>query len=279
MTNPKNLYISDLDGTLLNSSKEVSKYSKDIINDLIKDGMKFSVATARTSGTVVRILSELNMNVPLVLMNGVAIYDLERGLYLKTNDMSKDTANAVIDILETCGVDGFVYTIHGNSLVTYYKNLERKAMRDFHDERVNVYGKRFEQVKNLSEGVKEGKILYFTMLDEYDKLKGAFEALKKMGEINAAFYRDVYAEGMWFLEVYSNKASKSSAAQYLGKEYGFTHITGFGDNFNDIPLLSACDEFYAVLNAVDELKKRATGIIYDNNSDGVARFLYEQRCT
>ncbi|HEX9060214.1 MAG TPA: HAD hydrolase family protein, partial [Clostridia bacterium] len=74
MTNLQNLYISDLDGTLLNSSKEVSKYSKDIINALIKDGMKFSVATARTSGTVVKILSELNINVPLVLMNGVAIY-------------------------------------------------------------------------------------------------------------------------------------------------------------------------------------------------------------
>ncbi|HEX9061739.1 MAG TPA: HAD hydrolase family protein, partial [Clostridia bacterium] len=194
-------------------------------------------------------------------------------------EMNKSTANAVIDVLETYDINGFVYTLHSNSLVTYYESLGRKAMRDFHDERVNVYEKRFEQVKRLSESINEGKILYFTILDEYEKLIGAYETLKKISEVNVAFYRDVYAEGMWFLEVYSNKASKSSAVQHLRKEYGFTHITGFGDNFNDIPLLSACDEFYAVLNAVDELKKRATGLIYDNNSDGVARFLYKKSCT
>ena len=44
-----NLYVSDLDGTLLNSNKVVSNYSKNILNNLIKKGVLFTVATAKNT--------------------------------------------------------------------------------------------------------------------------------------------------------------------------------------------------------------------------------------
>ena len=55
----KTLYISDLDGTLLNSRAEVSEKSKAIISRLITEkNILFSVATARTPATVVRMLDD-----------------------------------------------------------------------------------------------------------------------------------------------------------------------------------------------------------------------------
>ena len=45
------LFVSDLDGTLLNKQSEVSQISRQIINDLIDKGVKFTVATARTHAT------------------------------------------------------------------------------------------------------------------------------------------------------------------------------------------------------------------------------------
>ena len=42
------LYVSDLDGTLLNSDVKISENSKNIINSLIEKGMNFTVATARS---------------------------------------------------------------------------------------------------------------------------------------------------------------------------------------------------------------------------------------
>ena len=42
----KTLYISDLDGTLLNPNAELSAYTKDTLNRMIADGLCFSVATA-----------------------------------------------------------------------------------------------------------------------------------------------------------------------------------------------------------------------------------------
>ena len=54
------LYISDLDGTLLNKDARLSKRSAEIINGLIRRGMLFTVATAR-SLSCVKILDELNL--------------------------------------------------------------------------------------------------------------------------------------------------------------------------------------------------------------------------
>ena len=44
----KTLYVSDLDGTLLNSDTKLSDKTKKIINQLVKNGMNFTFATARS---------------------------------------------------------------------------------------------------------------------------------------------------------------------------------------------------------------------------------------
>ena len=47
----KTLYISDLDGTLLNRNAELSAYTKAVLNRVIAEGLCFSVATARPVAT------------------------------------------------------------------------------------------------------------------------------------------------------------------------------------------------------------------------------------
>lgn len=43
-----NLYVSDLDGTLLRSNEVASEYTCSVINNLVNKGMLFSYATARS---------------------------------------------------------------------------------------------------------------------------------------------------------------------------------------------------------------------------------------
>ena len=74
----KTLYISDLDGTLLNPNAELPAYTKDALNRMIADGLCFSVATARTAASAFKILDGIQWKVPLVLLNGVLIYDFEQ---------------------------------------------------------------------------------------------------------------------------------------------------------------------------------------------------------
>ena len=78
------LYVSDLDGTLLNSSAQLSNKSVELINEAIKNNTNFTIATARTPATIVPILKDINIKMPVIAMNGCSIYDLKSNKYLHT---------------------------------------------------------------------------------------------------------------------------------------------------------------------------------------------------
>ena len=87
------------------------------------------------------------------------------------------------------------------------------------------------------------------------------------------FYKDVYRQNCWCLEITSSQATKYSAIQFLRTYGSYDYVTGFGDSWNDISLFQACDESYAVANASSKLKAIATATIKSNIEDGVADFL------
>ena len=72
----RTLFVSDLDGTLLNRQSVVSERSRETLNDLIVNhGTLFSIATARTPATAVKLMSGIATNIPLVVMAGAAMWD------------------------------------------------------------------------------------------------------------------------------------------------------------------------------------------------------------
>lgn len=71
------------------------------------------------------------------------------------------------------------------------------------------------------------------------------------------------------------KAKKANAILKLKELLECDKIISFGDGLNDIPMIQISDEYYAMENAVPELKKLATDIIPSNNNDGVAKWLYQ----
>ncbi len=273
---PKTLYISDLDGTLLNSKKELSPLTRKALNRFISEGICFSVATARTAASTSKILSGIDFGLPSVLMNGAVIYDFGREEYIKIETICEKNVQIISDMINQYGISGFMYAVRDGVLVTYYENLKTKPMKDFYDERVKRYYKTFERVDSFMHKAVENNVVYFTMIDEYDTLLGTCNDLKNVDGIDSTLYRDIYAEDLWYLEVYSKNASKYNAVNFLREHYGFDRIVGYGDNHNDIPLLKACDEFFAVSNAVDELKALSTAVIESNLTDGVIKHMMER---
>lgn len=71
-------------------------------------------------------------------------------------------------------------------------------------------------------------------------------------------------------------ATKANAAKQLKDLLKCDRIVSFGDAVNDTALFDVSDEAYAVSNAAEILKERATGIIGSNDDDGVAKFLLER---
>lgn len=266
------LYISDLDGTLLNGNAELELAAKDRLNALIESGMNFTVATARTIASARKILAGVNLKLPLVLMNGAVCYDPLKQHYCKREIMSRGAFLNILRVMREKDIPGFVYTLSGEQLTTYYETLDSPYMREFFDERTGKYYKHFTQIERL-ENV-EGEILYVTVREKRETIAPLAEALKDLPGIASAMYQDNYSDA-YYVECYSDCATKFNAVNWLRREFNVARIIGFGDNFNDLPLFAACDESYAVGNAKEEVRRRANGVIGTNLEQGVVRWLGE----
>lgn len=268
----KTLYISDLDGTLLDKEARLSPYTINTLNTLIQKGMYFSAATARTAATAALMLSPVHINTPVVLMNGVIVYDLNKKNYIQVQFLKETSVSFILHSMKMCDLTGFMYEIKNNSMATYYETLATPAMQEFYNERVRNFKKPFIHVDNLS-CVPSNGVIYFALLDTRERLARLHDLLKTDAGLKMEFYQDIYSDGLWYLEIFNCLATKYNAVSFL-KQYGsFDKVIGFGDNLNDLPLFQACDEAYAVENAKLEVKKAASGIIKSNIENGVAFFL------
>lgn len=266
-----NLFVSDLDGTLLDQNAQLSDYSKNTLNRLIDNGMCFTVATARTIATVNRILDGLKLNIPVILMNGALIRDTQKNKYIFSCIIEKAVSEKIITLMHELELYGFMYIIQNNEMIPYYEKIATDEMRSFYEERKNKYYKNFLQTDNFK--LVSDNTVYFSLINKHEKLLPLYEKIKNIDGIELTFYRDVYSESLWYLEIFSFEASKKNAVNFLKQKYDFDKIICFGDNLNDIPLFNAGDKNYAVENACDELKALADSIIPSNIENGVAEFL------
>ena len=273
--NSKTLYISDLDGTLLDSGAALSDFSRNGLKSLCESGMNISVATARTAATVVGILDGTGINTPAVLMNGVSVFDLQKKEYVRINPINEKAKSEIVRTVHGCGLAGFFYEIDGSRLCTYYESLSSPGAVDFMRERQEKYGKVFIKVNSFDE-ILSRPLVYYSVSDTESRTRPAAQALAQTQGLRTEYYKDIYKDDCFYLEICDEEASKRTAVEFLKKQYGFERVVGFGDNYNDLPLLEACDEFYAVENAVDLIKERAGGVIQSNNADGVVKFLLEK---
>ena len=266
------LFISDLDGTLLDKNAELPAETTAVLNELISEGMALSVATARSPASVSIILKDLDLRLPLILMNGVLIFDPVKKEFDVVNKLSDAAVENVLKLRRELNLAPFMYRMQGNRMTTAFDRLLSETMHEFYEERVRRYGKNFIQADFLEDIAED--VIYFCFIDCREKLQPMYEALKDYSDIKLAYYPDIYGNE-WYLEVFSAKASKEAGVRYLREKLGCTRITAFGDNLNDLPMFDAADEKIAVGNAAPQLKTAADRIIGSNTENGVAVYLRE----
>ena len=296
----KMLYVSDLDGTLLNGDALLNEDVPERLNCLIDKGICFTVATARTYATVNSIMKDVNLTCPMILMNGVMIYDPVKKSCIHAEIIERDSVEYILKGRKKFGVTGFAYALSpeisedhlkseetsvtssvgrvgksGRKMATYYEKIATKHMEKFYTKRRDLYHKPFSKVERL-EDISGEDIIYFSICYEEEVLRPFYEYLKKDERLNLNFYKDVYGDGLWYLEISHKNASKYYGIQKLRKLLHPAAITGMGDNLNDIPLFEACDRSCAVGNAHKAVKERADYILDTNLNAGVVKFLEKE---
>ena len=270
----KTLYLSDLDGTLLNSDAKLSDNSCRMLNSLIESGMLFSVATARTAATVLDIFSGVKLNVPLILMNGVVLFDFKNNKNLICHSIDTEIADEIIGIFEKNGKSPMLYFQKKDCLQIEYKDLTNIHQVNYVNHRQDLSKKKFVLRDELNVSDSDN-LIYIVTLDYPEQIDSVYREITAADKVTCTYYKDNYTD-CYFLECMNKKASKASAAEELKKLLGVDRIVAFGDNLNDIPLFRIADEAYAVSGACDELKKIADDVIGSNDDDAVARFLTER---
>ncbi len=267
----KTLYITDLDGTFLNSKGEISVGTRKLISEALNNGVDFTLATARTFATVTQMFDGIPLRLPVVLMNGVMVYDMSLKAPVTCHSIDKESTRKVFDVYKKHNIFPLIYRYRNPCLeIEYYDRNNSYQMR-YVNQRTEATGKKFIYSPAF---VCEGKedVIYIVTLDRYEKLLPLYNDIKKIKDISCVFYRDNYTD-CYFLEIFAKDVSKASALSEVKNLIGAEKVVAFGDNMNDIEMFRSSDESYAVSNACDELKSIATGVIGTNDEDAVADYI------
>lgn len=263
----KTLYITDLDGTLLDSTPKTSEYTNNVVNKLLSQSAVISFATARSFVTAKKVTEGLNYKFPLVVHNGTFIVDKDGEILVKNIFDKNDATHILITILE-CGLSPVVFSlINGEQKFSYLQNNLNKPTQDFINKR--LLDPRNRPVCTTDE-LFDGEIYYFTLIGEEPKTQPLHNLFKD--SYQCYFQRDMYS-GEYWLEITPKYATKANAVKQLAEMLNCEKIVAFGDGINDIEMFKCSDECYAVENADKILKQKATQVIGSNLDDSVAKWL------
>ncbi|MEM7367001.1 MAG: HAD family hydrolase [Bacteroidota bacterium] len=273
------LYISDLDGTLLQSNAELSPFSTHMLNQLIGQGVDFSIATARSIVSVQPIMDAVSVSLPIICANGAYLADITTGqrsdLQLLRNDLSQALLSLVrkhsMDVFAVCYEEGSnqekVYVEQGrdNPLLRRHFTPDRWA----NDERLQKIG----QV----ESVISTPLLNINVMSPLDQMLEFRKHMEQsLGEwVTGYLYEAEGEEGWFWMSVFHKGATKGKAIQRLANKLNISSsdIVVFGDQINDFSMFETAEKAIAMGNAHPKLKQLATEVIGTNEEDSVVKYI------
>lgn len=271
------IYITDLDKTFLKSDLSVGEFSKEIWNDLASKGIPLGIATARSLKKSLEFLEGLQLNIPLILLDGAMVATSDKKP-IRIHALDRKISE---DIIQTAkngfGIEPFIVGFDGDIIEERF--LYPARLNAFQQQLVRSYEndsrlRAKERIEPLQNNL---KIVYMGTKEEMLALESELEAV--FGEnIEIKNSKDVYFD-CWFLTVLHPFGDKSHALEdvleYLNASTAQLHV--FGDSLNDIGMFQKAGYAIAVKNAHEEAKKHADVILdRTNDEEAVAHYLATQ---
>ncbi|MGX4685793.1 Cof-type HAD-IIB family hydrolase [Vagococcus sp. JNUCC 83] len=267
--------VLDIDGTLLNSQKEISAKTKECLINLQKNGNKLILASGRPTTGMTDLAKQLKMDEHhglLVSYNGSKVIDCSNNEELFNQAMSIEDGKAVLEHMKQFDVSpmidkddymyvndvfGCVIDYKGSllNIIEYesrggnYKLCEKEDLARFLDYPIN---------KILTAGDPD----YLTSV--YEQMMAPFKE-----KLNCVFTADFY------FEFTAKGIDKAKALDTVLRPLNIfpEDMIAFGDGHNDKTMLDYAGIGVAMENAVDDLKQGADAITLSNDMDGIAHFL------
>lgn len=266
------LFVSDLCGTLTNTAGVISSYTRIKLNHLLQKGAQISVATRRSAASAVPLLKGIPLTLPIITLNGAALYDMNAKSYLYCKTIPAAATRQVLGVFEAHGLNCFVHTIINDILHIYYGDFTNPAEERMYHEN------KFHPLKNYIYGPlpEEREVVFLRAVDTPDMVRRLSREIMQLdsgSQVSVDYYPCEICPGFCFLEVYSAEASKAKAVFELERRFGLRRTAVFGDDKSDLTMIADADYGYAVANADETLRDAAANTIGDRDSDSVVKMM------
>lgn len=257
--------ILDIDGTLVNSKKQITPKTKDAVAKLQKRGICVAIASGRPAPGIKDIADELEMEKYggyLLAVNGGKIIDCRTNEVLSEQHFSAEFVPILYRLATERGVN--IMSYDGDTVVSEILDDEYLQL----EARINHLP--LKQVESFIDYVK------FPVPKAI--ITGAPEKLAALEPIVKNAIGDklnVFRSEPFFLEIMPPDIDKAYGLSELAKITGISteEMVACGDGYNDITMIQRAGLGVAMENAREETKKSADFITLSNENDGVAHVI------
>ena len=257
------LISSDLDGTLLNSSHQLSEKNEAAILGLVGAGRVFSLSTGRPLQGVTAIIDLFEADLPFAIYNGAIVITSKSKQVLYEGVLDGNHAEEIIRFGFQHGATQLVY----KSGVLFVSEIN-KMVQTYMDIVGVTPVVTNELIKVASDGVT--KVIWRDRPDKIAELQ-AMVGQHVEGKANCC------SSSPFLLEFFDVDSSKGVAMQVIGAHYNIaqSEMMAIGDGFNDISMIEYAALGVAMGNAPQQVKDVADVVTLTNDEDGAAEAIYK----
>lgn len=276
----KKLFISDLDGTLLNNVPSLSKFSLNNLNRLLEnEDFHFTIATARSYISAKELLNGLNIKLPVILFNGAFITNFENGSHYHIFDIAKECLNPVMDVIKDANCSTLISAHNNGEDLVFYDQTPNEGIQWYIKDREKANDKRLRKSNDL-QSIFSNQILSINVIDTFKAIEPLSNYLQKEygNQLHIHHYENPYQPGYYWLTMNTIKANKGNTVKLFCEQYGYQleNTTTFGDNLNDLEMLEMAGTGICTQNAVSKAKQKADLVIDLNENDAVVKYILDQ---
>lgn len=273
-----NIYISDLDGTLLDNDACLSAKAKQSILKYHQKNILFTAASARCFITMKEAVGhDLKFKLPFIEFNGSYITDYHNNEIIQTQSIENNILPEVYSELKKLDIDPIISGnfIHEQDFkkryFCYISATSNEALKKFQYDRYFANDFRIHLKTKMEVDPENENVVTLTLIDKKEKLQ---EFAKKIEDsykdyLNCYLLEDQYNVGWHWLLVQSVQSTKANAIQKMIHHYDLKNhkIVAFGDNYNDMEMLKQADVSVCPSNAVSEIKETCDIVLEQSNEE------------
>jgi Cof subfamily protein (haloacid dehalogenase superfamily) len=262
----------DLDGTLLNSKKELSPENAAALQWAADQGIEIVPTTGRFYGGMPEVIRNLPYLHYAITINGAQVYDVRNDAGIAKAEIPVEKAVALMSWLDQFPV---IYDCFMDNWGWMTRSLQEKADEFAPNEH---YAKMLKELRTPVDELKA-----FLTERGHDIQKSQFFAkdmdlrAKLMEEIPQRFPDLIVSSAVVNnVEINDKNAHKGNAIRQLAQHLGLnmSQVLAFGDGSNDITMLQEAGIGVCMENGLDSVKAVADYITDSCDEDGVAKAIY-----